>query len=98
MPFNISIVLCTAKSFPSLYVFHALVGSRLSMQSVLRLLVISLTVMLTVLASLGPIVAFFSASTTSYLFMLLLNVVIFAVSGSLGLRYMLTTLQRLTHW
>lgn len=88
--------LTLAVTFPSLYVFNALVGSRLSMQSVLRLLVISLTVMLTVLASLGPIIAFFSASTTSYPFMLLLNVVIFAVSGSLGLRYMLTTLQRLT--
>jgi len=68
----------------------------LSMQSVLRLLVIALAVMLTVLASLGPIVAFFFASTTSYAFMLLLNVVIFAASGLLGLRYMLMTLHRLS--
>ena len=83
-------------TFPSLYVFNALVGSRLTMQSVLRLLIISLAVMLTVLASLGPIVAFFSASTTSYPFMLLLNVLIFAVSGLLGLRYMLITLNRLS--
>jgi hypothetical protein len=88
--------LTLAVTFPSLYVFNALIGSRLTMQSVLRLLVISLTVMLTILASLGPIVAFFSASTPSYPFMLLLNVVIFAVSGCLGLRTMLTTLQRLT--
>ena len=88
--------LTLAVTFPSLYVFNALVGSRLSMQSVLRLLVISLAVMLTVLASLGPIVAFFSASTASYPFMVLLNVVIFASSGSLGLRYMVVTLQRLT--
>ncbi|MCW3099199.1 MAG: hypothetical protein JWL77_4817 [Chthonomonadaceae bacterium] len=83
-------------TFPSLYVFNALVGSRLSMLSVLRVLVISLSVMLTVLASLGPIVAFFSASTTSYPFMLLLNVLVFSVSGFLGLRYMRVTLQRLT--
>ena len=55
-----------------------------------------IAVMLTVLASLGPIVAFFAASTTSYPFMLLLNVVIFSVAGFLGLRYMLVTLQRLT--
>src|SRR5262249_50936404 len=87
--------LTLAVTFPSLYVFNALVGSRLSALSVLRLLVISLAVMLTVLASLGPIVAFFSASTTSYPFMLLLNVVIFAVSGFLGLRYLLVTLHRL---
>jgi hypothetical protein len=88
--------LTLAVTFPSLYVFNALVGSRLSILSVLRLLVISLTVMMTVLASLGPIVAFFSASTTSYPFMVLLNVAIFALSGFLGLRYMLATLQRLS--
>jgi hypothetical protein len=88
--------LTLAVTFPSLYVFNAMVGSRLSALSVLRLLVISLAVMLTVLASLGPIVAFFSASTTSYPFMLLLNVAVFAVSGFLGLRTMLVTLQRLT--
>ena len=57
--------LTLAVTFPSLYVFNALVGSRLSILSVLRLLVISLTVMLTVLASLGPIVAFFSARRLS---------------------------------
>lgn len=88
--------LTLAVTFPSLYVFNALVGSRLSALSVLRLLVISLAVMLTVLASLGPIVAFFSASTTNYSFMLLLNVAVFAVSGFLGLRYLLITLQRLS--
>lgn len=88
--------LTLAVTFPSLYVFNAMVGSRLSALSVLRLLVISLAVMLTVLASLGPIVAFFSASTTSYPFMVLLNVAVFAVSGFLGLRYMLVTLHRLT--
>jgi hypothetical protein len=90
------VFLTLAVTFPSLYVFNALVGSRLSLLSVLRLLVISLTVMLTVLASLGPIIAFFSASTSSYPFMLLLNIAIFAVSGSLGLRSMLTALHRLT--
>lgn len=88
--------LTLAVTFPSLYVFNALVGSRLSLLSVVRLLVISLTVMLTVLASLGPIVAFFSASTTSYPFMLLLNVVFFAIAGFLGLRCVLITLNRLS--
>src|SRR5213078_3989122 len=78
------------------YVFNALVGSRLSILSVVRLLVISLVVMLTVLASLGPIVAFFSASTTSYPFMLLLNVAFYAVAGFLGLRCVLVTLDRLS--
>jgi len=90
------IFLTLVVTFPSLYVFNALVGSRLSLLSVLRLLIASLAVMMAVLASFGPIVAFFSASTTSYPFMLLLNVVVFTVSGFLGLRFLLFTLHRLS--
>src|SRR5438128_5724196 len=83
-------------TFPSLYVFNALVGSRLSINSVLRLLIAALGVMLAVLASLGTIVAFFSVSTSSYSFMILLNVVVFAISGFLGLLFLLQTLHRLS--
>ncbi len=82
-------------TFPSLYVFNALFGSRLALRSVLRLLVAALAVMLAVLASLGPIVAFFSVSTTSYTFMQLLNVATFTVAGFLGLKFLLFTLHRL---
>src|SRR5438105_3752313 len=83
-------------TFPSLYVFNALVGSRLTVSSVLRLLIAALGVMLAVLASLGTIVAFFSVSTSSYSFMILLNVVVFAISGFLGLMFLLQTLHRLS--
>ena len=83
-------------TLPSLYVFNALVGSRLTLSTVIRLLVAALGVMLAVLASLGPIVAFFSVSTTSYPFMVLLNVVVFAASGFLGLAFLLQTLHRLS--
>jgi len=83
-------------TFPSLYVFNALVGSRLTLTSVLRLLVASLAVNLAVLASLGPIVLFFSVSTKSYAFMKLLNVVMFTVAGVFGLSFLLQTLHRLT--
>ncbi|MEO0514819.1 MAG: hypothetical protein AAF086_05935 [Planctomycetota bacterium] len=82
-------------TLPSLYVFNALVGSRLSGRSVLRLLVAMLGVTLAVLASLGPIVAFFGVSTTSYPFMKLLNVVCFTVAGTLGLAFLLRTLRLL---
>ncbi len=82
-------------TLPSLYVFNALVGSRLSLNSVLRLLVAMVGVTLAVLASLGPIVVFFSVSTTSYPFMLLLNVIMAAVAGFLGLAFLLRTLHRL---
>jgi hypothetical protein len=83
-------------TLPSLYVFNALVGSRLTPSTVIRLLVASLGVIVTVLSSLGPIVAFFSVSTTSYPFMVLFNVVVFAVSGALGLTFLLQTLHRLS--
>lgn len=83
-------------TFPSLYVFNTLVGSRLTLQSVWRLLLSTMAVMMAVLASLGPIVAFFSISTTNYPFILLLNVAVFSLSGFLGLKFLLHTLHRLT--
>ncbi len=82
-------------TFPSLYVFNALVGSRLTVLSLLRLLVAALGVTLAMLAAFGPIVAFFSVSTTSYPFMTLLNVLVFAFGGVLGLKFLLQTLHRL---
>src|SRR5580704_12103083 len=42
-------------TLPSLYVFNAMVGSRLLFKPMLRLLVATLAVMLAVLASIGPI-------------------------------------------
>jgi hypothetical protein len=83
-------------TFPSLYVFNALVGSRLRFLAVLRLLIAAISVTLAVLASFGPIVAFFSVSTTSYPFMVLLNVVMFAIAGLLGMGFLLQTLHRMS--
>jgi hypothetical protein len=82
-------------TLPSLYTFSALVGSQLKASSVLRLLIAATGVMLAVLASLGPIVVFFALSTTSYPFMILLNVATGTVAGSLGLGFLLRTLHRL---
>src|SRR5262249_36220347 len=83
-------------TFPSLYVSNALVGSRLGPIALLRLVLASIAVMIAVLSSLGPIVAFFSVMTTSYRFVLLLNVATCAVAGGLGLRFLLFTLHRLS--
>jgi hypothetical protein len=89
-------VMTLAITLPSLYVFNALVGSRLSLDSVVRLLVAALAVMMAVLASFGPIISFFSLSTTSHPFMVITNVVVFGVSGSLGLSFLFQTLHRLS--
>jgi hypothetical protein len=82
-------------SFPSLYVFNVLVGCRLDLRASLRLLVSAIVVNLAVTASLGPIVAFFAVSTKSYPFMVLLNVVMLALGGGIGLAFLARSLRTL---
>ena len=88
-------VLTICVTFPSLYVFNALIGSRLKLVPLFRLLIASLAVNLAVLASLGPIVAFFSLSSPNYSFIVLLNVIVFAIAGFLGLGFLVQTLRQL---
>jgi len=71
------------------------IGSRLQVGPVLKLLVASLAVNLAVLVSMGPILAFFSASTPNYSFIVLLNIGIFSIAGALGLTFLVQTLNRL---
>lgn len=81
-------------TFPSLYVFNALVGCRLRFGDTLRLLVGAVVVNVAVAASLGTILGFFTLSTTSYSFMILLNVALLAVAGLVALGFLLRTLRR----
>jgi hypothetical protein len=83
-------------TLPSLYVFNALMGSRLTFLPMMRLLISAVAVMLAVLSSIGPIVGFFSFTTTSYPFMIVLNIIVFAIAGFLGLGFLLQTLHRLS--
>jgi len=75
-------------TLPSLYVLSALARSRLSFTHTVRLLLAAVTVNLALLASLGPVTAFFTLSTESYPFMILLNVGFFAVAGLVGLVFL----------
>ena len=88
-------ILTLVITFPSLYVFSALLGVRLGPKDTLRLILAPVSANLAVLASLGPITAFFTLSTSSYPFMKLLNFLFFAVSGVIGLKVLLTMLARL---
>ncbi len=88
-------ILTLIVTLPSLYVFNALVGSRLTLVSVVHLLIASMSVTVAVLASLGPIIAFFSLSTTSHPFMVLLNVLAASIAGVLGMKFLFHTLNRL---
>lgn len=93
LPALFLLTLCV--TFPSLYVFNALVGCRLSFVASLRLLVAAIVVNVAVGASLGPILGFFTVSTTSYPFMVLLNVVLLGIAGVIGLAFLLRTLRAL---
>jgi hypothetical protein len=82
-------------TFPSLYVFNALVGCRMTFQATMRVLVGAIVVNLAIAASLGPILAFFSLSTTSYVFIVLLNVALLSVAGVISLSFLLRALRAL---
>lgn len=75
-------------TFPSLYAFGALAGSRLGLGDMLRLLVAAVTVNLAVVASFGPVTVFTTVFTTSYAFISLLNVVFFVISGAVSLGFL----------
>ncbi|HYC78617.1 MAG TPA: hypothetical protein VEI02_13400 [Planctomycetota bacterium] len=81
-------LLTLAVTFPSLYVFSALKGSRLGLSDTVRLLLAAIAVNLAVLASFGPVTAFFTVSTHSYPFMVLLNVAFCAISGFVGVGFL----------
>lgn len=75
-------------AMPSLYAFSALANTKLSFHDTLRLLLAAIAVNLALLASFSPVTAFFTVSTTSYPFMVLLNVAFFALSGFVGLAFL----------
>jgi len=87
-------LLTGAITFPSLYVFNALLGTRLSLESMLKLLFAAGAVTLALLASFGPIVGFFAVSTSSYPFMVLLNILFFSIAGLMGMQFLWHTLRR----
>jgi hypothetical protein len=85
-------------TFPSLYVFNALLGSQLNMVAAFRLLVAAIAVIVAILASLGPIIVFFALSTPEgtggYRFIWMLVVILATLAGILGLQYLLRMLNR----
>jgi hypothetical protein len=80
-------------TYPSLYVFSALARSSLGGRRTLELLLVAVAVSLAILASLGPVTAFFTLSTKSYPFMKLLNTAFFALAGLGGLFFMRSALR-----
>ncbi len=82
-------------TYPSLYVFSVIAGCHLRFLEVLRLLLAAVVVTTAVAASLAPILAFFTLSTTSYSFMVLLNVLLLGIAGAVGLGFLRRALELL---
>ena len=74
--------------FPPIYVSNAFVGVHLSFQKMLALLLASIAITSTVLASTATVALFFSLTTKSYNFIKLLHVFFFICAGYSGLSYL----------
>jgi hypothetical protein len=81
-------LLTLAVTCPSLCVFSALAGSHLRFWPIMRLLMATIVVTVAVGASLAPILAFFTLSSKSYSFMVLLNVLLLGASGLVGIVFL----------
>lgn len=78
---------------PSLFVFASLARAELRFRQSVRLMLASSALSLIVLASFGPITAFFTFSTKSHPFMQLLNVTGFAIAGVIGVSFLARNLR-----
>ncbi len=75
---------------PSLYFFSLLFGSNQSLSQNLAVILTAITVTAVLLLSCAPITFFFLLTTSQYQFFKLLNVVIFSISGLMGIVFLYT--------
>lgn len=73
---------------PTLYFFNVLFGSRQSLTQNVALILTAITVTAVLLLSFAPISLFFLLTTSQYQFFKLLNVVIFAIAGTMGIYFL----------
>lgn len=73
---------------PTLYFFNVLFGSNQSLTQNIALTLTAITVTAVLLLSFTPIILFFLLTTNQYQFFKLLNVVVFAVSGGIGVLFL----------
>lgn len=71
--------------FPMLYVVNVIMGSRLGFLQTLALILLSMALNAILLAACSPVVVFFTITGSSYHFLKLLHVLIFAFSGMWGM-------------
>jgi hypothetical protein len=74
---------------PTLYLFNTLFGARQSIQQNLAMYLAPITVMTVMLFGFAPIILFFLITVHDYQFFKLLNVAVFAISGFIGMWFLL---------
>ncbi len=75
-------------SLPTLYFFNVLFGANLSLSQNFALILTAITVTAVLQLSFSPVVLFFLITTSSYQFFKLLNVIIFAITGFVGVGFL----------
>lgn len=78
----IALIIC----IPTLYFFDILFGSKLDFKQYVTMALTSVSVISVLLFSFTPVVLFFLISVKGYNFFLLLNVLIMAITGGVGVR------------
>ena len=88
----ITLIIC----FPTLYFFNILFGSRKTFGQHFAMLLTSVSVISVLLFSFAPITLFFLISTHNYQFYKILNVVVFAVTGFIGVKFLYQGMEMLS--
>src|SRR5258708_11930172 len=82
--FIFTFIICT----PSLYFFGMLFGSRQTFPQSIALILTGMTTTAVLLFSFTPVTFFFLMTTSQYTFYKLLNVVFFAIAGTMGVLFL----------
>jgi len=89
----LTLIIC----LPTLYFFNVLFGSRSTIQQHLVVLLTAMSVISVLLFSLAPVTLFFLITAPdSYQFFKILNVLIFAITGSFGVKFLYEGMQLLS--
>ncbi|MBD2121259.1 actin-binding WH2 domain-containing protein [Trichocoleus sp. FACHB-262] len=80
----ITLIIC----LPTLYFFNAFFGSKQSIGQNLALLLTAISITAVLLFSFAPVTLFFLITIRNYQFFILLNVIIFALTGFIGISYL----------
>ncbi|HEY9748848.1 MAG TPA: actin-binding WH2 domain-containing protein [Allocoleopsis sp.] len=89
----ITLIIC----LPTLYFFNIIFGSKLTLRQHFVVLLGAAAIISILLFSFAPVTLFFLATIDNYQFFKLLNVIIFGITGFLGINFLYHGLQALSH-